>query len=182
MFYGLILGIHVLVCLLLCIIVLLQSSKGTGLAGGALGGGAESTVFGGRGAATFLSKATTVFGVGFMVTSLLLTLMGKSSTARAKSAVQEEARQQGIGIPTETAPPTSGLPGTGLPVAGEGAIPMGGGTPAASGTAPGVSLPLGQESGQAPPAGGGTTPVPVPAEPGTTTPTTPTPPPSGDGG
>ena len=58
MIYGIVLGIHVLVCLALVLVVLLQSSKGGGLAG-AFGGGADSTVFGGRGAATVLSKATT---------------------------------------------------------------------------------------------------------------------------
>ena len=64
MIYGIVLGIHVLVCLSLVLVVLLQSSKGGGLAG-AFGGGAESTVFGGRGAATVLSKATTIFGAAF---------------------------------------------------------------------------------------------------------------------
>jgi preprotein translocase subunit SecG len=108
MFYGIILGIHVLVCILLCLVVLLQSSKGSGLAGGgAFGGGAESTVFGGRGAATFLSKATTIFGVAFMLTSLTLTLMGRAQGGRPRSAIAEEARTAPMGVPSETAPPTT---------------------------------------------------------------------------
>ena len=77
MFYGIVLGIHVIVCVSLVLIVLMQAAKGGGLAGGsASGGGAESTVFGGRGAATFLSKATTGFAAVFMITSLSLTLLG----------------------------------------------------------------------------------------------------------
>src|SRR5688572_32574887 len=111
MFYGVILGIHVLVCIMLCLVVLLQSSKGSGLAGGgAFGGGAESTIFGGRGAATFLSKATTMFGAAFMVTSLTLTLMGKAQGGRTRSAIAEDARTAPMGAPTETAPPTQAPP------------------------------------------------------------------------
>ncbi len=58
---------HVLVCIGLVLVVLMQSSKGEGLAGSAFGGGLSSAVFGGRGAATFLSKATTVLAIVFML-------------------------------------------------------------------------------------------------------------------
>jgi preprotein translocase subunit SecG len=140
MFYGVILGIHVLVCILLCLVVLLQSSKGSGLAGGgAFGGGAESTIFGGRGAATFLSKATTVFGCAFMVTSLALTLMGKVQAGRPHSAVAEEARNAPIGAPTQTAPPTQ------APPAGEFLPEPAGRTPAGE-PAPGQTTPPGAQT------------------------------------
>jgi len=106
------------------LVVLLQSSKGSGLAGGgAFGGGAESTIFGGRGAATFLSKATTVFGVAFMVTSLALTLMGKVQAGRPHSAVAEEARNAPIGAPTQTAPPTGAPPAGEFPPPGGQVMP-----------------------------------------------------------
>jgi preprotein translocase subunit SecG len=138
MLFGLILGIHVLVCVILVLIVLLQSSKGSGLAGGgAFGGGADSTVFGGRGAATFLSKATTVFGVAFMLTSMTLTLMSKSGGERPRSAVAEEARSQAA-TPVQTAPPTMpGMPAQdgALPPA-DGALPPGGAPPPPAGTTP----------------------------------------------
>ena len=60
---------HVIVCIALIMVVLLQSSKGEGLAGSAFGGsgGMSGAVFGGRGAASFLSKATTVLAVLFML-------------------------------------------------------------------------------------------------------------------
>jgi preprotein translocase subunit SecG len=59
---------HVMTCIALILVVLMQSAKGEGLAGGtAFGGGMSGAVFGGRGAATFLSKATTVLAVVFMV-------------------------------------------------------------------------------------------------------------------
>lgn len=64
---------HVLICFLLVIVVLLQSGKAADLAG-AFGGAGSQTAFGPRGAATFLSKATTWCAVMFMVTSMTLVL------------------------------------------------------------------------------------------------------------
>ncbi len=129
MFYGIVLGIHVIVCVVLVLIVLMQAAKGGGLAGGsAFGGGAESTVFGGRGAATFLSKATTVFAAVFMLTSLSLTIIGiRREDGQARSVVAEEAARTPLGVPA-TAPPSTGAPG--LP--GDGAIP--GAVPAPTGS------------------------------------------------
>jgi preprotein translocase subunit SecG len=65
--------IHFIVCIGLIVIVLLQADKGEGLAG-AFGGGASSTVFGERGAGTFISKLTTGMAVVFMITSLLISV------------------------------------------------------------------------------------------------------------
>ena len=62
--YGLLLGIHLLVCLCLVAMVLVQSGKGGGLAGGAFGS-ATQTVFGGRGGTDFVTRATIVLGVLF---------------------------------------------------------------------------------------------------------------------
>ena len=125
MLYGIVLGLHVVVCIVLVLVVLLQSSKGGGLGGGAFGGGAESTVFGGRGAATFLSKATTVLGTAFMVSSLTLTLISTvgGGEQRPKSVVAEQAQTNPFGSPVQTAPPT--MPGE-LEGGGEGAAPSGG--------------------------------------------------------
>ena len=66
--------IHVIVCLFLVVVVLLQSGKAADLAG-AFGGMGSQTVFGPRGSATVLSKATTVAAGLFMVTSLALSIM-----------------------------------------------------------------------------------------------------------
>jgi len=66
--------IHVLVCLLLVFIVLVQGGKGAEM-GAAFGGGGSQTLFGGRGAATFLGKMTTVVAVVFMLTSLILAVL-----------------------------------------------------------------------------------------------------------
>ena len=72
--YGVVLAFHLLVCLALIGVILIQSGKGGGLAGGAFGG-ATQTVFGGRGATDFITKATIYLGVIFFVTSLGLAVL-----------------------------------------------------------------------------------------------------------
>ncbi len=72
--------LHIFVCIFLIAIVLLQRGKGAEM-GAVFGGGASSTVFGSRGAGTFLSKLTTGCAVIFMLTSLSLSyLMTQSAT------------------------------------------------------------------------------------------------------
>ena len=92
---------HVIVCVALVLVVLLQSSKGEGLAGSAFGGGGgmSGAVFGGRGAASFLSKATTVLAVIFMINCGALAFMKTSdrqatTTAPTESVVTREAQRE----------------------------------------------------------------------------------------
>src|SRR5580700_7761289 len=86
--------IHVIVCLFLIIVVLLQSGKAADLAG-AFGGMGSQTVFGPRGTATVLSKATTVAAVLFMVTSLALAIMANNRVPTATGAgVLEKYQRQ----------------------------------------------------------------------------------------
>jgi preprotein translocase subunit SecG len=79
--------IHVIVCVALIMIVLLQTGKGADI-GAAFGGGASNTLFGTSGASTFLSKATTVAAVVFMLTSLSLAYL---TSQRPSSSVVTEA-------------------------------------------------------------------------------------------
>ena len=72
--YILVLLIHILVCIFLIIVVLLQSGKAADLAG-AFGGMGSQTAFGPRGSATLLSKATTISAILFMLTSLGLSIL-----------------------------------------------------------------------------------------------------------
>lgn len=96
---GIITIIHIIVCFILIIAVLLQSGKSADLAG-AFGGGGSQTVFGPRGAATILSKATTISAVVFMLTSLGLWML---SARGVKSAVKgEEAPAKEAAAVTET--------------------------------------------------------------------------------
>ncbi len=96
MAFTVLIMIHILICVGLIIVVLMQSSKGEGLAGAFGGGGVSGAVFGGRGAASFLSKATTILAVGFMVSCLSLSFMsagrsGVASDGTATSSVTEAA-------------------------------------------------------------------------------------------
>src|SRR5438270_7863981 len=74
MVYTLLTIVHILVCLFLIVVVLLQSGKAADLAG-AFGGMGSQTAFGPRGSATLLSKATTGSAIIFMITSLSLSIM-----------------------------------------------------------------------------------------------------------
>lgn len=75
----LLLLIHIIVCFVLIMVVLLQSGKAADLAG-AFGGGGSQTALGSRGAASFLSKATTTCAIVFMLTSMGLALLGSRRT------------------------------------------------------------------------------------------------------
>ncbi|MFW6161076.1 MAG: preprotein translocase subunit SecG [Acidobacteriota bacterium] len=90
--------IHVIVCLVLIIAVLLQSGKSADLAG-AFGGIGSQTVFGPRGAATILSKVTTICAILFMVTSMGLWILSAKGT---KSVVRGEESGQAKPPVTET--------------------------------------------------------------------------------
>ena len=68
--FGFIIALHVIVCIMLILIVLLQTGKGAEM--GAAFGGSTQTVFGSSGPAGFLNKLTTAVAILFMVTSLLL--------------------------------------------------------------------------------------------------------------
>jgi preprotein translocase subunit SecG len=87
--------LHVVVCLALISIVLLQHGKGAGI--GAAFGGSSQTVFGSTGAAPFLAKLTAVAAILFMLTSLGLTFLGRQQEVsvmkglKAKPAAQEQA-------------------------------------------------------------------------------------------
>jgi len=85
--YALLIIIHVLVSLMLILIVLLQTGKGAEMGAG-FGGGSNQTIFGSRGAATFLSKITTGAAVMFMLTSLSLAIMTKN---RSNSVIRDTA-------------------------------------------------------------------------------------------
>lgn len=64
-------ALHIMACLALVTIVLLQHGKGADI-GAAFGSGASNTVFGARGAGNFLTKLTTGCVVLFMFTSIAL--------------------------------------------------------------------------------------------------------------
>src|ERR1700719_4220824 len=78
--------IHVIVCLFLIIVVLLQSGKAADLAG-AFGGMGSQTAFGPRGSATLLSKATPISAIVFMLTSISLSIVATRSAGVSSAPV-----------------------------------------------------------------------------------------------
>jgi preprotein translocase subunit SecG len=95
--------IHVLVCLFLIVVVLLQSGgKGADLAG-AFGGMGSQTAFGPRGAATVLSKATTISAVLFMLTSISLGIMQGNRVGAGDSVIERTGQTGGAAAPAPSA-------------------------------------------------------------------------------
>jgi preprotein translocase subunit SecG len=96
-------AIHVFVCVALIMIVLLQTGKGSDM-GAAFGGGSSQTLFGTTGASTFLSKATTVAAIIFMITSLGLAYLSGHQPMR--SVIKEDKAP----IEQSSTPGTTSLP------------------------------------------------------------------------
>jgi preprotein translocase subunit SecG len=88
--------VHVLLSVFMIFVILLQPGKDAGM-GAALGGGAATSAFGGRGAVTFLSKLTAVCAALFFVTSLGLSFVGLRGSVAARIPVSAPAE-----APTET--------------------------------------------------------------------------------
>ena len=128
--------IHVLACLVLMFVVLLQQGRGGGL-GAAFGGGAASQVFGGRGAGNILTRATAICATTFMLTSVALAYRSSSQDRALAARIELDKMRKAekghhkkekaetpaptqsaapattntITMPTETAPsPTSSSP------------------------------------------------------------------------
>jgi preprotein translocase subunit SecG len=98
--------VHVLVCLFLIIVVLLQSGKAADLAG-AFGGMGSQTAFGPRGSATLLSKATTISAIVFMLTSMSLSILATRNAGGTGTLDLKNKKAPGkiLGITPGTPPP-----------------------------------------------------------------------------
>jgi len=100
--------LHVIVCIFLIAVVLLQRGKGAEM-GAMFGGGASSTVFGSRGAGNFLTKLTTISAAVFMLTSLSLSYFYTADSGErlfegaVKASEPEPFEQLGTAIPEESA-------------------------------------------------------------------------------
>jgi len=81
--------VHVIVCIFLIVVVLLQSGKSADIAA-AFGGAGSQTAFGPRGAATLLSRATTWSAVIFMITSFTLAILTARAPAGGASVLGNE--------------------------------------------------------------------------------------------
>jgi preprotein translocase subunit SecG len=120
--------VHVLLCVFMIFVILLQPGKDAGM-GATLGGGAATSAFGGRGAVTFLSKVTAICATLFFLTSLGLSFVGMKRSV-AQSAIAEPA--------AATTPATTGTAPTEIAGtdAGAGVTEPGAAAPAATATPP----------------------------------------------
>ena len=104
--------IHVIVSLFLIGVVLLQSGKAADLAG-AFGGLGSQTVFGPRGSATVLTRATSISAILFMVTSLSLSLLSTGDSAGGGGILDKiTAPVQQTGQPAPAPGTPAATPGT----------------------------------------------------------------------
>jgi preprotein translocase subunit SecG len=95
--------LHVIMCIILIAIVLLQTGKGASM--GAAFGGGSNTLFGAAGPASFLNKLTTVAAVVFMITSFTLAVMSSRGTASSRvldAPVQQEEPVEQTPTPSNT--------------------------------------------------------------------------------
>src|SRR3954452_17467944 len=113
--YILAMFVHVVVCVFLIIVVLLQSGKAADLAG-AFGGMGSQTAFGPRGSAALLSKATTVSAILFMVTSLSLSILATKNAGLGTSVLE--------GAPKSTPTKTQPVPAPAAPPQGGTTVPL----------------------------------------------------------
>lgn len=104
--------IHVLLAIALIGMVLVQRGPGAA-AGAAFGSGASSTVFGSRGAGSFLTRTTAVLGAGFFLISLTMAVMlsrgmfetqGPDLGVMGQMTGQEQADQQSAPVPEQSPP------------------------------------------------------------------------------
>ena len=105
---GIIIAIHIIACVFLILIVLLQTGKGAEI--GAAFGGSSQTLFGPRGAGTILSKLTVIAAVVFMITSISLSYL-RGTERRSRIAEPEVAPVQEE-IPSPLPVPPVSDPGT----------------------------------------------------------------------
>lgn len=118
--YYLVLLVHVIVCIFLIIVILLQSGKAADLAG-AFGGMGSQTAFGPRGSATLLSKATTISAVLFMITSMALSIMATRNAGLGATVLEDKSTTPAPtkSVPAQPAPAPTTAPITVTPEGGK---------------------------------------------------------------
>jgi preprotein translocase subunit SecG len=107
-------SLHVLVCFILVIVIMLQSGSAADLAG-AFGGAGSQTAFGPRGAATFLSRATTWCAIVFMMTSLTLSVKRTPTDLPSTGSILEQTQKSQGNAAKPTTPAPIQLPAQSAP-------------------------------------------------------------------
>src|SRR5579864_2125436 len=105
-FYIALVILHVIVCLVLIGVILLQSGQAADIAG-AFGGSGSQTAFGPRGAATLLSRATTWCAVMFMFTSMVLAVHVRTTTSAGHSVLEQFSKPAPVSKPSAPVLPST---------------------------------------------------------------------------
>lgn len=131
--------VHVLCCIFLILVILLQAGKDAGM-GAAFGGGGSGTVFGGRGAGSFLGKVTAACATIFFITSLSLSFAASYRPSVAGLIKPKPAAEAPAGAP---APATTPAPAEQpkAPEGAQGAVPAPAPAPAPAAPAPAPEAP-----------------------------------------
>lgn len=132
---------YVMNCLVLMIVVLLQSGKAADLAG-AFGGAGSQTAFGPRGAATLLSQATTWCAIMFMICAFALVLRVDKSVETGGSVLQQVSKPAPKKAPVTTPTPAP------VPQTPQSQAPAPQGSTPAPSTAPATSQPATPQASQ----------------------------------
>jgi preprotein translocase subunit SecG len=148
--------LHVITCIFLILVVLLQQGKGADLS--VFGGGSTQAAFGARGAATLLHKLTVAFFVLFMITTISIGVLQRgrsaSSVMQGVSTPKEEPSAPAPAAPPVPQPPAaqSSAPTTGTEAPAPAAAPADQAPPPAVEQVPAAPPQSGsQPSGDAPP-------------------------------
>lgn len=108
--------VHIVLSVFMIFVILLQPGKDAGM-GAALGGGAATTAFGGRGAATFLTKLTAFCAIAFFCTSLGLSFVG------LKNSVADSIADSAAALPSTPPEVLPVVPAQAAPATGAEATP-----------------------------------------------------------
>jgi preprotein translocase subunit SecG len=104
--YVALIVLYIFICFFLILVVLVQQGKGADIAG-AFGGGGTQTAFGARGATTLLHKLTTGAFIGFILLSLVLTVLQARSKPSVVRSVPQKANAQGVLPPVAPGQPVA---------------------------------------------------------------------------
>src|SRR5688572_15926185 len=112
-----VLGLHVIVAIVICVLVLLQHGKGADM-GAAFGSGSSGSLFGAAGSANFLSRSTAVLATVFFLSSLGLTYLGstRSTPVGVEKSIMDTQVPKAGDVPSVPTPP-AGTPAPAQPAA-----------------------------------------------------------------
>ena len=100
--------LHIIVCIVLILVVLLQAGKGANM--GAVFGGSSQTIFGSSGPGTFLGKMTTAVAIIFMLTSFSLSYTASRKGSSLMEGASQPAAQKTAPVQQPTASPAAPAP------------------------------------------------------------------------